>query len=80
MRIPGRGWAGGCVAMISEAAGRISVPSIKLGVCLPTYAIVICRGGAVGYACLLLVCGNCRGGGRSGEGIGKGCKMRVLKL
>jgi hypothetical protein len=66
--------------MISEAARIISMPFTKLKDCLPTYTIVICGGGAVGYAGLLIVWGDCRGGSRSREGIGKGSKMRVLEL
>jgi len=80
IRIPGRGGAGGCVAMSSEAARTISMPSLRLEDCLPTYAIVVRGRGAVGYACLLIIGGDCGGGGRSGEGVGKGSKVRILEL
>lgn len=66
--------------MSSEAARTISMPSPRLEDCLPTYAIVVRGRGAVGYACLLIVGGDCRGGGRSGEGVGKGSKVRILEL
>jgi len=57
--MPGRGGAGGCVAMSSEAAINISMLSMQLGDSLLTYAIVVRGSGAVGNARLLVLGGDC---------------------
>jgi hypothetical protein len=57
--MPGRGGAGGCVAMISEAALDISMSYMQLGDSLLTYAIVVRGSGAVGNARLLVLGGDC---------------------
>lgn len=86
MRIPGRGCAGGCVAMISDAAGLVSM-----------WGFTLCKGPRLAYAIVVLgrsastTCDACffvfrtisserrrRGGPR--EGIGKRTQMRLLEF